>query len=127
MRSSESRSGTPRGSETVTIRSNSQKSLAGSAIPCSCARLQRMSEATEPPRCVWSSASPPSNTGAESTERPLCREMWPDEVVDLLARGATFDAPDDLVLLDEDQSRYLGDVEPADDRRMPVGVDVDDA
>jgi hypothetical protein len=27
-------------------------------MPCSCARLQRMSEATEPPRCVCSSASP---------------------------------------------------------------------
>src|SRR3989442_11782551 len=61
MRSSESRSGTPRGSETVTIRSNSQKSRVGSASPCSCPRLHMMSVATEPPRCVCSSARPCSN------------------------------------------------------------------
>src|SRR4051794_33057177 len=61
MRSSESRSGTPRGSDTVTIRSNSQKSRVGSAIPCSCARLHMMSVATDPPRWVCSSASPCSN------------------------------------------------------------------
>jgi hypothetical protein len=33
----------------------------GSAIPYSCARLQRISEATDAPRCAWSSARPSSN------------------------------------------------------------------
>ena len=47
---------------TVTSASNSQKSFTGSAMPCSCARLQRMSEATEPPRWVCSSASPSPST-----------------------------------------------------------------
>src|SRR4051794_24484592 len=30
-------------------------------MPCSWPRLHMMSDATEPPRCVWSSARPPSN------------------------------------------------------------------
>src|SRR5215211_9305916 len=33
-------------------------------MPCSWARLHMMSAATEPPRCVWSSARPPSNIAA---------------------------------------------------------------
>ena len=52
----------------MTSASNSQKSLTGRAIPCSCARLQRISEATEPPRWVWSSARP---SAAGITRRAL--------------------------------------------------------
>ena len=40
------------------------ESRVGKAIPCSCARLHMMSDATEPPRCVWSSASPASKTSS---------------------------------------------------------------
>src|SRR5690348_1474270 len=46
-------------------------------MPCSCASVQRMSDATEPPRCVCSSARPPSNiysptpTTAPRTSRGL--------------------------------------------------------
>src|SRR4051794_25915753 len=64
-------------------------------MPCSCARPHMMSEATLPPRCVWSSARPSSNIGRVYA---LLRQFrWPAMPVPLLERGTCREGELELV------------------------------
>src|SRR6187402_862047 len=49
-------------------------------MPCSWARLHMMSDATDPPRCVWSSASPSSASSMRASLGNSLRDEPPKRI-----------------------------------------------